>query len=178
MTTEETAPGGQESGQQTPPEGAQEQSTEPKTYDEAYVSKLRDENARYRTQRNEYKSQVEKVRQEKMTPDEKVLAEAEQRGRAAAAKDYGTQLARAQFNALAGRRNPDFETDAILDDLNLGKYVDDEGKVQEDDLKKAVARLVPEPSTAPPSFDRGSRAPAPAGTNMSDLIRRSAGITQ
>lgn len=123
-------------------------------------------------------AEIAKLREANMSADEKALASAKQEGRSEAAKDFGTRLAATQFDALAGRRNADFDTAAILDDLNLAKYVDENGDVKADELKAAVERLVPEATNAPPSFDRGHQQQAPKGANMNQIIRTAAGVQQ
>jgi len=120
--------------------------------------------------------ELEKQRQASMTEAEKAVADAETRGRTAAASEFGKRLARTEFDALAGRRNPDFDTASALEYVDLGRFIGEDGEPDTKAITAAVARLVPEPAGGTPSFDGGARqAPPPASESMSQLIRRQAG---
>ena len=110
-----------------------------------------------------------------MTEAERAVAEAEERGRTAATTEFGHELARTRFDALAGRKNKDFDTDQALEFVDLGKFLGDDGRPDEAAITAAVERLVPAPTDGPPSFDGGTRTPPPAQTGMSGLIRKAAG---
>jgi hypothetical protein len=122
--------------------------------------------------------QLEQQRKAAMTESERAVAEAEERGRTAAVQQYGQRLARTEFIAEAARRNPGFDASQILDDLNLARYIGEDGEPDSKAIAKAVQRLIPEANAGtpqPPSFDGGTRQAAPAGVSMSDLIRQAAG---
>jgi hypothetical protein len=120
-------------------------------------------------------SQFEKDKRAAMTDAERAIAEAETRGRAAASSELGQRLARTQFDALAGRRNADVDTNKVLEYVDLSKFIDDNGQPDEAAIKSAVERLVPEPAAGPPSFDGGSRRTAAGPKDMNSLIRGAAG---
>ncbi|HKN40627.1 MAG TPA: hypothetical protein VJ456_16130 [Acidimicrobiia bacterium] len=141
----------------------QAQVAEPKVFDEAYVKELRAEAAKYRTEAKQYKSEVEKVRQASLSEAEKAVLEAEQRGRLSVLADFGQKLARSAFVAEAARRNSDYDAAAVLDDLNLSRYIGEDGEPDSKAIAAAVARLVPEPSAGP------------RGVGNADLGGRSAG---
>jgi hypothetical protein len=103
--------------------------------------------------------------------------EAEERGRTAAVTQYGQRLARTEFIAEAAKRNPGFDATSILDDLNLARYIGEDGEPDSKAIAKAAQRLIPEANAAPqpPSFDGGTRQGAPSSASMSDLIRAAAG---
>lgn len=119
--------------------------------------------------------EFEKQRKAAMTEAERAVAEAEERGRTAAAQEFGKDLARTQFDALAGRRNKDFDTAQALEFVDLGKFLGEDGRPDSKAIEAAVERLVPAPADGPPSFDGGTRTPPPAQTGMSGLIRKAAG---
>lgn len=116
------------------------------------------------------------LKQAQMSEAEKQVAEAEARGRSAAASDFGKRLARTQFDAIAGRRNPDFDTNSALEFVDLGRFVGEDGEPDAKAIKAAVERLVPAPPSGPPSFDGGARKAPPKATNMDDLIRGQVGL--
>jgi hypothetical protein len=118
----------------------------------------------------------ERQRLAAMTEAERAVAEAEARGRTSALTDFGQRLARSDFVAAAARRNPAWDASAVLDDLNLARYVGEDGEPDSKAIEKAVERLVPEAtSTGPPSMDLGAKPPANAPFSMSQQIRKAAG---
>jgi hypothetical protein len=86
-----------------------------------------------------YKAERDKAAKAGMTADEKATADAEAKGRKAAAQEYGAKLALAEFKAAAAAKQ--FDPSEILDDLNLSKYVDDDGTVDTAAITKAVAKF-------------------------------------
>lgn len=83
--------------------------------------------------------ELEKLREAQMTEAERIAAEAEQRGRSAALAEVGQRLVRAEFAARsAGRIGAD-----VLDDLNLAKFLTEDGEPDTDAIDKAIARLAP-----------------------------------
>lgn len=120
-------------------------------------------------------TELDKQRKAAMTDAERAVAEAEERGRTAATTEFGKELAQSQFDALAGRRNPDFDTTKALKRLDLASLLDEHGRPDAKEIKAAVEDLVPAPTDGPPSFDGGTRNPPPAQSSMSDRIRKAAG---
>ena len=121
------------------------------------------------------KTELEKQRQAAMTDAERAVSEAEARGRTAATEEFGKELARTQFDALAGRRNKDFDTAQALEFVDLGKFLGEDGRPDEKAITAAVERLVPAAQDGPPSFDGGTRTTPPAPQGMTGLIRKAAG---
>lgn len=121
------------------------------------------------------KTELEKQRQAAMTDAERAIEEAKQSARTEAATTYGKRLARTEFDALAGRRNPDFDTASALEYVDLGKFLGEDGEPDAKAIKAAVERLVPTPADGSPSFDGGTRTTPPAPQGMSGLIRKAAG---
>lgn len=157
---------------------------EPQTFDREYVEKLRQENAKYRTtakQQTEAAKAAESARLAAMSEGERAVAEAEARGRTAAVTEYGQRLARAEFVAAAARRNPGWDASAVLDDLNLARYVTEAGEPDSDGISAAVARLVPDAiATGRPvgNADIGTRGAPMAlnGDEIENALRRKLGI--
>lgn len=123
-------------------------------------------------------AELERQRQASMTEAEKAVAEAESRGRQTAAQEFAQRLARSDFLTAAARRNPTYDAAAILDDLNLSRYVGEDGEPDTKAIAKAVERLIPVGSSEPErptSLDLGAKRTLPSGPNMNDLIRKAAG---
>lgn len=120
-------------------------------------------------------SEYDKQRKAAMTEAERAVAEAEERGRTAAATEFGQELAREKFDALAGRRNKDFDTAKALEFVDLNKFLGEDGRPNTKAIEAAVERLVPPAGEPTPSFDGGPRTPAPAGADMNTVLRRATG---
>ena len=170
-TTE--APAAPQETAEQPQEGTQEEA--PKTFDADYVANLRKEAAKYRTEAKDLRKEVDQIRQSSMSEAEKAVAEAEARGRAAASTEFGKRLARTEFDAIAGRRNPDFDTASALDFIDLGRFVGEDGEPDKEAIKAAVERLVPAAANVPPSFDGGPRTPASPTQDMNTFLRKATG---
>jgi hypothetical protein len=165
------APAAAEAPAEQPQEGAEQ---EPKTFDADYVANLRKEAAKYRTEAKAAATELDKFRQASMSDAEKAVAEAEARGRTAAATEFGKRLARTEFDAIAGRRNKDFDTSSALEFVDLSRFLGGDGEPDLKAIKSAVERLVPEAQVGPPSFDGGTRSTSTTGDFNQDL-RRAAG---
>ena len=114
--------------------------------------------------------ELAQFRQASMSDAEKAVAEAETRGYTKALGETGKRLARASFDALAARRNPDVDTDDIVEFVDMGRFLADDGEIDRKALQAAVNRLVPERPAGPPSFDGGART-STKKQDMNSLIR-------
>lgn len=125
--------------------------------------------------------ELEKQRKASMTESERAVAEAEARGRTAAATEASRDLARAKFDAIAARRNPaldDKGLDELLEFVDMGKFLTEDGRPDVDAIRKAAEKLIPAGSTEPappPSMDLGQRRTAPAKQDMNTFLRQAAG---
>jgi len=169
--TEQTPETPAEQPGDTPQEGAEQ---EPKTFDAEYVSDLRKEAAKYRTEAKAAAAELENLRQASLSDQERAVEEARKAGQTEATKQFGARLARTEFDAIAGRRNPDFDTQQALEYVDLAKFIGEDGEPDRDAIKSAVERLVPEPTNGPPSFDGGARS-TPKSTDFNQVLRQAAG---
>jgi hypothetical protein len=147
---------------------------EPKDW-QAEATRLRDELTKARKWEERAKENHAKVQQyerEKLPEAERAAAEAEARGRTAAAQEYGKRLATSEIRAAAASEGADLA--GVFDFLDLSRFVGEDGEPDEKAIKAFVGGL-PKKNPEPPSFDGGSRTPAPAQQGMSQLIRKAAG---
>ena len=145
--------------------------------DPAKVREALDQSRKWETrakENNKAAQEAEKARLAAMSESERAIAEAEARGRTAAATEYGKELAQSQFDAAAGRRNPEFDTAKVLRRVDLGTLLDDSGRPDAKAIAEAVADLVPAPESGPPSLDGGARSTAKA-EDFNQVLRRAAG---
>jgi hypothetical protein len=163
------------------PEGTPTPTEAPKPVTAEDLAKVTAALEKERETRKSFERQVkdfDEQRKATMTEAERAVIEAEERGRKSAVSAYGERLARTEFIAEAARRNPGFDAAAVLDDLNLARYIGEDGEPDSKAITAAVGRLVPEGSTGPtppPSFDGGTRQAAASGVSMTQLIRQAAG---
>ena len=117
-------------------------------------------------------AELEKLRTASLSEQEKAVAEAESRGRQAAVAEVAEKLAAAEIRAALTGVVPD--PAAIVEDLNLGRYVQD-GEVNTEAveaLKAKFAALAPAPTQ--PNADlkqgvRGNGRNGPAQLTRADL---------
>lgn len=142
---------------------------------QAKVEELTKESRKWESRSKENlqaKTELEKQRQAAMTDAERAIAEAETKGRTAATAEFGKRLATSEIRAAAATAGADLA--GVFDYLDLGRFVGDDGEPDEKAIKAFVEGL-PQKENPAPSFDGGSRTPAPAQQGMSGLIRKAAG---
>lgn len=118
------------------------------------------------------KTELEKQRQAAMTDAERAVAEAETKGRTAAASEFGKRLATSEIRAQAADAQADLA--GVFDYLDLSRFVGEDGEPDDKAIKAFVGGL-PKKDPGTPSFDGGTRTPPPAQAGMSGLIRKAAG---
>lgn len=110
------------------------------------------------------------------TDQERAAADAKKAGYTEALSKTTPRVVRAEFRAAAqGRLNKE-QLEGLLEDLDLSKYVDDDGEPDVERIEKRVALLAPK--AAPPSFGQGNRGSAPSTSSMDDVIRKQAGFSR
>ena len=119
-----------------------------------------------RRQRVETKKELDRLKAEGMTEQEKLIAKAREEGKAEAAKESGLRLVAAEFRAQAAGRiaNPD----AALAVLDLSKLLGADGEPD----KKAIGKLVDQLAVVPPPPGKVPAGPRGDGANGDgDLFR-------
>ena len=113
--------------------------------------------------------ELEKLNAAQMSDMEKAVQEAEERGRSDAAKAYGEKIAAAKLEAALTGVVPD--PSAVVEDLNLSKYVTDTGDVNAEAvtaLREKFAAIAP--ANRPPNLHQGRQGSTPPGQlSRSDL---------
>jgi hypothetical protein len=104
--------------------------------------------------------ELAELKKQGMSDSEKAVAEAAEEARGQERVRLGGKLARAGFLAAAAGRLPDAA--AVADDLNLSKYVADDGEVDEKGLAELVNRVAPKDGAGAGGgkqrgFDQGAR---------------------
>lgn len=150
---------GESGGGGSAPEGKGEQQSSEKTFTQADVDRIIAGRLAKFSDYDTVKQQLSEIQAANQTESERAVEAAKDEGRKAAASEFGKRLALAEFNNLAGRRNPDYDAAPALELIDLGRFVKDDGDLDADAIKAAVDRIVPErqdPKPAP-SFGGGPR---------------------
>jgi hypothetical protein len=175
----------QEEQQQGDGADDQQQQDAPKTFTQEEVNAfLAKEKRRYRDydQLKEKAALVDQLQAASQTDTERATTEGLRKGRQEALTATVPRLVRAEFRAAAkGVLKPDQLT-ALLEDLDLMKYANDDGEVDEDRIAKKVAAFAPaegdgDGRRAFPDLGGGKRGGTAKTQNMNDLIRRAAGYS-
>ena len=123
---------------------------------------------------DDVKAKAQALEDASATETERAVKQARREAETETSQKWGTRLARSAFDAAAGRRNPDFNTDEALEYVDLSKFVGADGEPDAAAIKAAVERLVPAPADGPPSFDGGARSTAKT-TDFNQVLRQAAG---
>ena len=178
----ESTPSDPPAGSEQPPEQTDQQGSgqEPPqqpvpVYDQAYVDQLRRESARYRNEAKAKERELTALQRSALPEQERAVQEAVDKAVAEAVaaerKTFGARLTRTTFQAAAAEKG--VPLDAILEDLDLGRFINDDG---EPDTKRITATVERFAALAAPktperqSFDGGPRQTA-AQTDMNSFIR-------
>lgn len=128
------------------------------------------------------KAALEKLQRESLDEQQKAIADARDEGKSEATKAAGERLAAAEIRAALTNLVPD--PAGIVEDLNLGKYVGDDGEPDQDAIKALASKYAAlgvnkKPSGVPggprgdakaPSLDEAYAAAMAAGKTR-DAIR-------
>jgi len=132
------------------------------------ADELRAALASERRAREALQKQIDELKRQGMNDQERAVAEAKDAGRKEAARAAGIKVAAAEFRALAAGKLADPSKMLEDEDLNLGRFVNDDGEVDKRGLARLVDRLAaaaapaPNPGTVP----AGPRGGAPADTDF------------
>lgn len=103
----------------------------------------------------------DKIRNEHASDAEKALNAARAEGVTEASKQWAPRVVRAEFKAAAAGRFTAEQLNELLEDLDLSKYLTDDGEVDEARIAKKIDALAPDPGKSKvPSFNGGPRTPA------------------
>jgi hypothetical protein len=141
----------------TQDDAAQTQSTSTEEPDWKALARQWEKRAKANSKASE---ELEALRKQSMSEQEKAVAEAKAAGAAEAAKSHGTELAAAKLEAAAAAKGLDLSSlDGLL---NVAAFVGDDGKVDTAAITKAVEKLAKSfpagPKRGSGDFDGGNGA--------------------
>lgn len=113
---------------------------------------------------DDVKKQLADLQSASATEQEKAVKAARDEGRTEALTETATKLVSAEFKAAAKGRMEPAALAALLEDLDLSKFLDPKGEVDLERIEKKVTALAPEPGPNKPPLGGGARkteAPEP-----------------
>jgi hypothetical protein len=153
-----------DTGETATESGSDADTTDWKAEAEKYKALMRKHEARAKENAGAAKERDE-LRKQSMTEQEKAVEEASAKARTEERVRLAGKLARQGFLAAAAGRIP--HASSVADDLNLAKYVGEDGEIDESGLAELVNRLAPTQAEKKPeadeakpkarSFDQGPR---------------------
>jgi hypothetical protein len=123
--------------------------------------------AKERRERQRLARELDAEKAKGLTEAERAIAEAKAAGRQEAVAEAGKRLARAEIRAAAAAAGLKVSDDD-LDDLDMAKFVGDDGEPATDAIAARIKRwqaLAPEPSRPRGSIDQGNRGSSPTQSN-------------
>lgn len=113
-----------------------------------------------------------------MSEADKQARQAAQDAFTAAMSQSVPRVVRSEFRVAAAAAGlPNDQLEALLEDVDLLRYADDDGEPDVERIASKVARFAPKKQREPfPDLGAGNRGSSAQTLNMNDLIRRQAGV--
>lgn len=148
----------------------------PKTFTQADLDKVIEERlARERAKFKDYEAikakaaKLDELEGANASELEKAVKQAQDETRAAVAREYGEKLAAGILRAELSQRMKPADAEALIGDLNLAKYIGDDGDVDHDALKAVIDRVAPK---GPPDLGQGARGGQSKPKSLDEAISK------
>lgn len=143
----------------------------PEPQGDQQLAQVKAEAIKERKARQALERQLQELQTAQLSDQERAVAEAEARGRSAASAEFSQILAAAEIRAQLAGVVPD--PTAIVEDLNLSKYLGEDGTVDMEKVAALRTRYVelipPVGRPAPPSVPTGVRSGNGAAITLDQL---------
>lgn len=118
--------------------------------------------------------ELDDLKKKGMTDFERQVEEAKKATRVETLAEVGQDRAGDAIRFSIGDRLPAEDLDELLDNLNLAKFLDEDGKVDRDKVAKYVARVAPKNGQKFPDLGQGARNGGAGGgaSFLADAIRK------
>jgi len=152
----------------TPDTGLAEQ---PQPNLQAEVEKWKAMARQHEAERKKAGKQLEELQRQTMSDQEKAVADAKASGRLEAQQEFGARLVDAEIRAVAAGRLSADQLGVLLQGLNRGAFLKDDGTVDGESVERFVEGLAPKPSTEEtkpsgfPDLGQGVRGQAPTASS-------------
>lgn len=105
----------------------------------------------------ELETELEEFRRSQMSEQEKAIDEARTAARAEALTEVGSKLAHAEFRAAAAGKLDDDQLGVLIDNLDLSKFLTEDGEVDREKVSTVVAGIGSKADTPSVDLGQGSR---------------------
>ena len=102
-------------------------------------------------------SELDQLKAATMTDLEKAIKEAKTATKAEVLAEVGTARAADAIRFSVGDRLPETELESLLEDLNLARFLTDEGAVNKEKVTEYIGRIAPVKSNGVPDLGQGPR---------------------
>lgn len=138
---------------------------------QAEAQKWREQSRKHEADYKKSVSALKRLETASMTEQERVVAEAEAKGRASAMSTVAERLVDAEVRAAAAGR--DLDTTALLEGLDRSRFLGDDGEPDREAIEAFLDRLAPKQAKRL-DLGQGAREGAP-NADMNAILRRAAG---
>lgn len=165
-----TDPPGEPAGENPADPGGSEDATSSEQLGDPGKKALESERAARKAAEKAQKNlqaEIEKLKTAQLSESEKAVKQARDEGKtegsAEARNQWGSKLVRAEFKAAAAGRLTSEQISELLEDVDLSRYLTEDGEVDEARIAKKIDALAPADGKPklPPPFNGGPRTPAP-----------------
>lgn len=115
--------------------------------------------------------ELEELRKRTETDQERAVRAAREEARTEALREVGVARAEDAIRFSVGDKVPEKELDELLEDLNLARFLNDDGSVDRKKVSAYVARITPAEKGRIPDLGQGPRGNGKPGGDMNTLIR-------
>lgn len=119
-------------------------------------------------------AELDKLREATASEQERAIITARTEAKSEAAREFGSRLAEAQFRVAAAGRLDSDQLDGLLEVVDLGRFVDDNGDPDIDAITAAVSRVAPKQvagDATPPDDHQGAGSRERMALNGDPLLR-------
>ncbi len=115
--------------------------------------------------------ELDELRKRTETDQEKAVRAAREEARTETLREVGVARAEDAIRFSVGDRLPEKELDELLEDLNLARFLTDDGNVDRKKVGAYVKRITPEGKAPVIDLGQGARGTGKPGGDMNSLIR-------
>lgn len=134
----------------------------------AALAKANAEAKKYRLEAKKHADEIDKIKKQGMSDQDKAIADARAEARAEALREAGTTIVE---SVIRTRFTTDADADAFVDGVNLARFVGEDGSVDRAALTAWLDKVAPATKPAP-KVHSGPRGKSPdAKPSMSDALR-------
>jgi hypothetical protein len=122
--------------------------------------------------RKALEKELQELRQQSMTDQEKAIESARTEARTAAFAEMGGKIAAAEIRAAAAGRLAPEQLDVLLDGINVSRFLDDTGEVDRTKVQTFIDGIAPQPAEQThvfPDLGQGARGAAAMALNGDPL---------